>query len=54
MSNHKLNGAKGTYTLGFGDGAASKFDSPLKIEIIYDAIIEATADGIISFSFSFM
>jgi len=43
MSNHKLNGAKGTYTLGFDDGAVSKFVSPLKIEIIYDAIIEATA-----------
>ena len=32
-----------SYSLNFGEGATSKFDSPATVEIIYDAMVEANA-----------
>lgn len=44
MSNHTLNG-DGTvgYSLSFGDGAVSKFESPVIVEITYEATVEDNA-----------
>ena len=42
LENHHLNGTT-TYTLSFDEGAASKFESPVTVEIIYDAVVEANA-----------
>lgn len=44
MTNHTLNG-DGTngYSLSFGEGAASKFESPVAVEITYEATVEDNA-----------
>jgi len=44
MTNHTLNG-DGTsgYSLGFGEGAKSKFESPVNVEITYEATVEDNA-----------
>lgn len=44
MSNHTLNG-DGTsgYSLAFGEGAESKFESPVTVEITYEATVEDNA-----------
>ena len=44
MTNHTLNG-DGTngYSLSFGEGAASKFESPVTVEITYEATVEDNA-----------
>ena len=42
LENHHLDGTT-TYTLSFDESAASKFDSPVTVEIIYDAVVEANA-----------
>ena len=36
-------GAITSYSVNFSENAASKFDSPVQVEIIYDAVVEATA-----------
>ena len=48
LTNHHLNetvGANGakTYSLTFGEGAVSKFESPVNVKIVYDAVVEANA-----------
>lgn len=45
MSNHTLNG-DGTsgYSLAFGEGAKSKFESPVTVEITYEATVEDNAN----------
>ena len=49
LENHDLqdvtatDGSVASYTLNFAEDAASKFDSPVEIEIIYDVVLEANA-----------
>ena len=44
MTNHTLNGDGTTgYSLSFGEGAASKFESPVAVEITYEATVEDNA-----------
>ena len=46
LENHELKDVTGvttTYALEFPENAASKFASPVEVEIIYDAVIEANA-----------
>jgi len=44
MSNHKLEGEGTTgYSLSFGEGAESKFASPVTVEITYEATVEDNA-----------
>ena len=42
LEGHSVEGT-GTYTVNFPEDAASKFDSPVTVEIIYDAVVEANA-----------
>lgn len=47
LENHTLtdvtNGGNLSYSLNFDENAASKFDSPVQVEIIYKAVVEANA-----------
>ena len=47
LENHTLtdvtNGGNTSYSLNFDEDAASKFDSPVQVEIIYKAVVEANA-----------
>ena len=46
LENHTLTantGAGQSYVLNFDEDAASKFDSPVKVEVIYDVVVEANA-----------
>ena len=49
LENHTLTdvtndaGATTSYSVNFAENAASKFDSPVQVEIIYKAVVEATA-----------
>ena len=43
LENHSIGGSEGAYTLNFEENAPSKFTSPVNVEIIYDAVIEANA-----------
>ncbi len=49
LENHTLNdvndshGNVVSYSLGFAKNAASKYDSPVKVEVTYDAVVEANA-----------
>ena len=47
LENHTLtdvtNGVNLSYSLNFNEDAASKFESPVQVEIIYKAVVEATA-----------
>ena len=49
LENHTLTDNKDalgnvtSYTLGFAENAASKYDSPVKVEITYDVVVEANA-----------
>lgn len=47
LENHTLtnvtNGTTTSYSLNFDEDAASKFDSPVQVEIIYKAVVEANA-----------
>lgn len=47
LENHTVTdvtaGGNTSYSLNFADDAASKFDSPAQVEIIYKAVVEATA-----------
>ena len=43
LQNHSIGGSVGAYTLNFEENAPSKFPSPVNVEIIYDAVVEANA-----------
>ena len=43
LEGHVLVNDHGTYTMQFSDFAASKYDSPVDVEIIYKAVVEANA-----------
>ena len=47
LENHTIvdvvNGENTSYSLNFAENAASKFDSPVQVEIFYNAVVEATA-----------
>ena len=44
LTGHSLQyNAANAYSLNFADNAVSKFDSPVEVEVIYDAVVEANA-----------
>ena len=43
LEGHSVTNNNNTYALSFPEDAASKFDSPVTVEIIYDAVLEANA-----------
>ena len=43
LEGHSIEEANNTHSLKFPENAASKFDSPVVVEVIYDAVVEANA-----------